>query len=145
MKAAKQYYHALIFSNQNDTKNYTKDCDLINLKCKNWSPLPQVLKLMTLSKLQMSLINFFQWSQWMIGIKCPPSSGSFKFTHYTKSSFFLHEKGSSDCTLTLVRRFTVIIDQRWANLFSRRVFFAENQKHQRAAKSVHSVNTHTVR
>jgi len=62
--AKQQYYYILISSNKNDTKKlHQMLSDLINLNVKNnhnylRSPLPQVLKLMTLLKLQLNLFHF---------------------------------------------------------------------------------------
>ena len=82
--AKEQYYHTLISSNKNNT---------INLKCKNRS---QPSKITSASgaethdpvEIANEFNSFFSKVGERLASNILPSSGSLKFSHYTKSSFF---------------------------------------------------------
>ena len=95
--AKQQYYYTLISSNKNDTKKLHQILsDLINLKGKNRS---QPFKITTVSgaethdpvEIADESNSFFSKVRERMVSNILPSSGSLKFRHYTKYSFFLHK------------------------------------------------------
>jgi len=99
--AKQQYYYTLISSNKNTKKLHQILSDLINLKCKKRS---QPSKIPTTSgaethdpvEIANEFNSFFSKVGERMASNTPPSSDSLKFSHYTKSSFFLHKTSKQE-------------------------------------------------